>query len=316
MTPSSALAGDRLAPPRAPRVEAVGTPLRPARARAGIVLEACRPRQWLKNAVVALPPAAAGALSRPSTLVAVAGAVITFCLLASSTYLINDVRDLASDRRHPQKRFRPIAAGQLAPALALKIAAALALAGVLLSLAIRPALALVALCYLTLTLSYSMVWRDIVVADIVIVALGFLVRAAAGGVAADVPLSTSFLIVTSACAVFLVVGKRYGELRKQHTAPTRLTLKRYSPRMLRAVLLAAGAVAWLAYARWAIAHPGPGPWIGLSAVPFSAWLGRYWLIVRRGGGEAPEALILDDRMLLLFGAAWAALFAIGLYGTG
>jgi decaprenyl-phosphate phosphoribosyltransferase len=278
-------------------------------------LEACRPRQWLKNAVVALPPAAAGVLTRPSTLVAVAGAVIAFCLLASSTYLINDVRDVANDRQHPRKRLRPIAAGRLAPARALKIATGLALSGVLLSLAIRPALAVVALCYLTLTLSYSMVWRDVVVADIVIVAAGFLVRAAAGAVAANVRLSTSFLTVTSACALFLVVAKRYGELGQPRTPATRVTLKRYSPRVLRALMVAAGAVGCLAYVRWAIADPTRGPWIELSALPFAAWLGRYLLIARRGGGEAPEALILGDRILLLSGAVWAALFVVGIYGT-
>ena len=190
------------------------------------MLRACRPRQWLKNAVVALPPAAAGALARRGVVLAVAGAVVAFCMLASATYLVNDVHDRASDRRHPRKRFRPIAAGELTPRRALEIAAALALGGVLLSLAIRPALAAVAACYLMLTLSYSMVWREVVVADIAIVAAGFLVRAAAGGAAAGVPLSTSFLIVTSACALFRVVGKRFGELREQRARPTRVTLGR------------------------------------------------------------------------------------------
>lgn len=278
-----------------------------------MLLRACRPRQWLKNAVVVLPPAAAGALTRADAVLAVAGALIAFCMLASATYLFNDVRDRASDRRHPRKRFRPIAAGQLSPTRALKLAGGLALGGILLSLAVRPALAAVAVSYLLLTLSYSMVWRDVVVADIAIVAAGFLVRAAAGGVAVDVPLSTSFLTVTSACALFLVVGKRYGELREQRMAPTRVTLRRYSPRVLRALLLAAGAIGCLAYLRWALTHPSAGPWIALSAFPFAAWLGRYWLILLRGGGETPEALILGDRVLLLLGGVWAALFVVGLY---
>lgn len=316
MTSSPALAARRPAspPPRSLRPVAI-TPAR-STARRGVVLRACRPRQWLKNAVVVLPPAAAGALARPGAVLAVVVAMVAFCMLASATYLVNDVRDRVSDRRHPRKRFRPIAAGQLASRRALKIAAVLALGGVLLSLAIRPALAAVAAAYLMLTLSYSMVWRDVVVADIAIVAAGFLVRAAAGGVAADVPLSTSFLIVTSACAVFLVVGKRYGELRDRRTVPTRATLRRYSPRVLRWLLLVAGAVGCLAYVRWALARPSVGPWIALSAVPFAAWLSRYWAILRSGGGEAPELLILGDRTLLLLGAVWAALFAVGVYVTG
>jgi decaprenyl-phosphate phosphoribosyltransferase len=295
---------------------ALGTLPRPERARAGVVLEACRPRQWLKNAVVALPPAAAGALTRPGAVLAVSGAIVAFCMLASATYLVNDVVDREADRRHPRKRFRPIAAGELSATRALKIAAGLTLAGLVLCLAIRPALAAVAVCYLLLTLSYSLVWREVVVADIVIVAAGFLVRAAAGGVAADVPLSRSFLAVTSACALFLVAGKRYGELRQQRTAATRPTLRRYSPRVLRGMLFAAGAVGCIAYARWAIVRPSVGPWIELSAVPFAAWLGRYWVLVRGGAGESPETLILGDGTLLLLSVAWAALFAVGVYAPG
>lgn len=297
-------------------MRAFEAPARPERARARAVLEACRPRQWLKNVVVALPPAAAGALARPGAVIAVSGAIVAFCLLASATYLVNDVRDRDVDRRHPRKRFRPIAARELSPPRALKIATGLALGGVALCLAIRPPLAAVAVCYLLLTLSYSMVWRDVVVADIAIVAAGFLVRAAAGGVAADVRLSTSFLTVTSACAVFLVVGKRFGELRERRPAATRLTLERYSPRVLGALLLAAGAVGCAAYARWAIARPSVGPWIELSVAPFAAWLARYWTLLRDGGGEAPEALILGDRTLLLLSAVWAALFAVGVYAAG
>ena len=316
MTSSPALARRRVSPPPRHRVRAVAAPPRPERARPGVVLEACRPRQWLKNAVIVLPPAAAGALTRPSAALAVSGAVIAFCMLASATYLVNDVRDRDADRRHPRKRRRPIAAGELSPARALRIAAGLAVAGLALCLAIRPALAAVAICYLLLTLSYSMVWREVVVADIVIVAAGFLVRAAAGGVAADVPLSRSFLAVTSACALFLVAGKRYAELRQRRTAATRLTLGRYSPRVLRGLLLAAGVLGCVAYARWAAVRPSAGPWIELSVAPFAAWLGRYWVLVRSGDGESPEALILGDRTLLLLSAAWAALFAVGVYATG
>jgi decaprenyl-phosphate phosphoribosyltransferase len=281
-----------------------------------VVLRACRPRQWLKNAIVALAPAAAGALTRPVVIAEVCGALVAFCLLSSATYLINDVRDRESDRLHPRKRFRPIAAGELAPARALRIAAVLAVAGVALALAVRPALGIVAVCYLVLTLSYSWVWRQVTVADIVMVAAGFLVRAAAGGVAAGVRLSGSFLVVTSACALFLVVGKRYAELSESSTrGATRRTLRRYSRRMLRRVLAAAAALGCLAYASWAFTRPELGPWIELSLAPFALWLGRYARMLGSGAGEAPEELILRDPALLALAMLWTILFVTGLYGA-
>jgi decaprenyl-phosphate phosphoribosyltransferase len=291
-------------------------PAAAARPRPGVVLRACRPRQWLKNVVVVLAPAAAGALTRPGVALEVCGALVAFCLLSSSTYLLNDVRDRASDRLHPRKRFRPIAAGELSPSRALRIAALLAIAGVALGFAIRPALGAVAICYLTLTLSYSFVWRQVTIADIVMVAAGFLVRAAAGGVAANVRLSGSFLVVTSACALFLVVGKRYAEVGERGTrAGTRRTLRHYSPLVLRRVLIGAAALGCVAYARWAFTRPELGPWIELSLLPFALWLGRYAMMLGAGAGEAPEELILRDPALLALGALWGILFVTGLYGA-
>jgi decaprenyl-phosphate phosphoribosyltransferase len=255
-------------------------------------------------------------MTRPSVVVEVCGALVAFCLLSSATYLINDVRDRDSDRLHPRKRFRPIAAGELLPDRALRIAALLALAGFALAFAIRPALGVVAVCYLTLTFSYSLVWRAVTIADIVMVAAGFLVRAAAGGAAADVRLSGSFLVVTSACALFLVVGKRYAELSERGArAGARRTLRRYSPQMLRRVLAGAAAVGCIAYAKWAFTRPELGPWIELSLMPFAAWLGRYAMMLGSGAGEAPEELILRDPVLLALGGLWGVLFVTGLYGA-
>jgi decaprenyl-phosphate phosphoribosyltransferase len=256
---------------------------------------------------------AAGALARPGAVAQLGGALVAFCLLSSATYLVNDVRDLRADREHPRKRLRPIAAGELSPGRALRLALLLALAGLALSLAVRPLLALVSLSYLGLTLSYSFVWREVMVADVVVVAMGFLLRAAAGGAAVGVRLSSSFLIVTSACALFLVLGKRYGELCEGRSqATTRATLRRYSRRVLRRLLVGAGAVACLAYAHWAFSRPELGPWLELSVLPFVMWLARYSRVAE-ARGATPEELILRDRALILLGISWAIVFVTGLY---
>ncbi len=235
--------------------------------------------------------------------------------MSSATYLVNDVRDRESDRRHPRKRLRPIAAGYLAPGAALRAAAMLGLAGLALAWLVRPALAAVVLAYAVLTLTYTLWWRDVVLLDIAAVAGGFVLRAVGGAVAVDVSLSRAFLVVTSACALFLVAGKRYGELmRSGRRAASRATLRRYTKRGLRLLLSATTTLACFAYAGWALARPAPGPWLSLSLVPFGLWLARYGSLVRRGAGEAPEELVLRDGALVAFSLIWALLFLAGIYG--
>jgi decaprenyl-phosphate phosphoribosyltransferase len=296
-----------------PALRAVGRG-RP-RSPGDILLRACRPRQWLKNLLVALAPAAAGALTRPGVMAEAVCAFVSFCLLSSATYLVNDVRDREQDRRHPRKRFRPVAAGELAPRGALRLAIVIAALGLALAVAVGPMLGLVAIGYLTLTTSYSICWRRIVVADVVAVAAGFVVRAIGGGVATGVALSYSFVIVTSACALLIVVGKRYAELVGSGSRPpSRSTLRRYSRRSLRLLLAGAAACGCVAYASWAFARPGLGTWRELSIVPFVLWLGRYLKTLGAGAGESPEELILHDRPLLALSFVWVALFTAGVYG--
>ena len=281
----------------------------------GALLRACRPRQWVKNVLVGIAPAAAGALTAPGVVLDTLGAFVAFCMVSSATYLVNDVRDREQDRRHPRKCQRPVAAGELSPRRAVRMAWLLAVLGVGVSVSVRPALGVVAVGYLALTISYSICWRHVAIADIVAVAGGFLLRAIAGGVAADVPLSRSFLVVASACALFVVTGKRHAEIVDDAAGATRTTLGRYSRPLLRRLLAGAAAIGCIAYARWAFARPELGPWLELSMVPFVMWLGRYGLMLRTGAGETPEELVLRDPVLLGLGALWAVLFLGGIYGA-
>jgi decaprenyl-phosphate phosphoribosyltransferase len=301
---------------RVPRTAPRSRPA-PRRSPGEVVLRACRPRQWVKNALVAIAPAAAGALTRADVVAHVLGAFVAFCLLASATYLVNDVRDRDQDRRHPRKRHRPIAAGELSPRGALRLAALMVVLGLAVAVAVRPLLGAVAVGYLALTTSYSLWWRHVAIIDIVVVAGGFLLRAIAGAVATGVPPSRSFLVVTSACALFLVAGKRYAELAEGGAhAGARATLRRYSRPLLRGVLWVAAAVGCLAYARWAFTRPGASACFELSIVPFLLWLGRYSALLGAGAGEAPEEVILRDPGLLAAGATWIALFVGGVYVAG
>lgn len=285
-------------------------------AAVGALLRSCRPRQWVKNLLVGAAPAAAGVLFQPGVLYRVALAFAAFCLLSSATYLLNDVRDRGEDRLHPIKRFRPVAAGELSPRAALRAAVVIGAAGLLLAGVVRPALGLIGVIYLLVTGCYSLWWRHVAGADILAVASGFVLRGLAGGAAVDVPVSRWFVLVTSAGALFVVAGKRYAELRASGSArATRETLRRYSERQLAAALWLAALVSLAAYCMWAIRRTehGPVPWNELTVLPFTLWLGRYAGLLRGGRGEAPEALVLGDRVLLLLSAAWIALFACGVY---
>ena len=285
-----------------------------ARPSARVLLRAVRPRQWSKNLLVLAAPAAAGVIGHPTVAAQVAGAFAVLCLVSSATYLVNDVRDREQDRLHPTKRSRPIAAAQLSVRAALIAAAVLAILGLGAAFAIAPTLGLVACGYLLLTASYSVWWRRVVVADMLAIAGGFVLRAIAGGAATDVYLSRWFVIVTASCAVFLVAAKRYAELRDHGAGgPMRATLRRYSAGSLRLTLIAAAAVGGVAYVSWAVTRPAHVVWYVLSVAPFLLWLARYASLVGAGAGQAPEELILRDRVLLALGVAWTFLFLGGVY---
>jgi decaprenyl-phosphate phosphoribosyltransferase len=274
-----------------------------------------RPRQWVKNLLVVAAPGAAGALSHDDVPVRVAFAFVAFCLLASGTYAVNDVRDAAEDRRHPRKRRRPVAAGELTPGFALVLGAGLMAAGLVGCALIRPELAVIGAAYLALTLSYATLWRRIVIADIAAIAGGFVLRAVAGGVAAPVALSRWFLLVVTFSAVFVAAGKRYSELRRSGGLRTggRGVLRYYTEPRLRVGFEVSAVLAFVAYLGWAIAEGVPLRMI--TVVPFAACLARYGHLLRRGAGEAPEELVLGDRWLMAFGLVWIVTFAITVHVT-
>ena len=259
-------------------------------------------------------PCAAGWLARPQIALEATGAFVVLCMISSATYLVNDVRDREQDREHPRKRLRPVAAGELSTRAALWMAAALAVLGIALATVITPGLGLLACGYLALTASYSLWLRRVVVLDIVVVAAGFVIRALAGGVATDIYVSRWFVIVTACCAIFLVAAKRYAELQAHAgSGPVRATLRRYSPGHLRLTLAVSATMALAAYTSWAFTRPEQSAWYGLSIVPLLLWLLRYSTLIGRGGGQAPEELILRDRTLLALGVAWSVLFLGGVY---
>jgi decaprenyl-phosphate phosphoribosyltransferase len=283
-------------------------------------LATMRPRQWIKNGLVVAAAGAAGALSHDDVPIRVGLACVAFCLLSSAVYAINDVRDASEDRLHPEKRHRPVAAGELAPGAGIALGIGLAASGLALCAVARPLVALVGFGYVALTLSYTLLWRHIAVLDIFAIAGGFVLRALAGGVAAPVALSRWFVLVITCGAVFVAAAKRLAELLRTSDARARhrRALHGYSEWGLRWLLRLSGAGMLIAYCIWAFELPAVRgiPWRPLTVIPFALCVLRYSMLIRAGVGEAPEDLVLGDRLLMLAGAMWLVLFAVSVNAAG
>jgi decaprenyl-phosphate phosphoribosyltransferase len=288
------------------------------------IAQALRPRQWSKNLLVFVAPAAAGVLHHRDAFVEAVAAFAIFCMAASSTYLLNDSVDAEADRLHPVKQYRPIAAGDLQISIAVGIGACLGVISVVAAWALAGwKLALVVGLYAVISASYSLYFKRVAVVELAFVASGFVLRALAGGVATHVPISTWFLAVTSFGALFVVAGKRAADLKVLGSAPGshREVLGEYTTSFLQSTLALSAAVTVTAYCLWAFGSQGlagsirhDSIWIQLTVVPVTLGLLHVLRLLDRGEGGAPEELVLKDHLLQVLGILWVALFAAGIYG--
>ena len=277
-----------------------------------------RPRQWIKNGLVLAAPAAAGVLDQRDALVQALIVLVSFCLAASGTYCLNDAADAEADRSHPTKRYRPIASGEVSVREGRAMGVALLVAGVGLGLVAGSweASAITAL-YVTLTTAYTLWLKHVPVVDLAMVTAFFVIRAVAGVVGTDVPLSDWYLIVASFGALFIVAGKRTTELRLDDAVGHRAALAGYTPGFLLYIRSVASGVTLLAYCLWAFEKADLAdssvPWFQLSVVPFVLIILRYALILETEDRRGPEEIVLEDRTLQVLGVLWAAVFACGVY---
>lgn len=268
--------------------------------------------------LVAAVPVAAGEILHPGVSGATAVAFVAFTMTSAGIYLINDVRDVEEDRHHPTKRLRPVAAGVVPPRLAAAVGGCLVAAGAVTGLlALSPQFALVVGCYAALSLAYCFWLRDQAVVDLGLIAAGFLLRAMAGGVAADLPMSVWFLLVASFGSLFIAAGKRFSEIRTLTPGqPARRTLAAYSESYLRFVWGFAASVTITTYGLWAFemqeAHDQI--WAPLSLAPFVLGVLRYAMDIDLGTAGTPEDIAFSDRVLQGLGAVWLLLVVLEVAG--
>ena len=287
---------------------------------AATLLGALRPRQWTKNGAVYAPLLFARAVLVEGAALRATLAVLSFCLLSSGVYVVNDWVDRERDRLHPEKRHRPIAAGRIAGRVAAALVAVCWAAGFTLALAARMEFAGLAAGYVALQLLYTFLLKRLVIVDVVAIAIGFVLRVVGGGVAIDVPLSNWLFLCTLLLAVFLGFAKRRHELTSlQAEAPShRANLSDYSLPMLDQMLGVVAAACLVAYGIYTvspetIAHVGSDRM--KFTVPFVMYgIFRYlFLIHRRGAGGSPERVLLSDPAFLVNLGLYTAVAAWALY---
>ncbi len=301
----------------APAPDGRATPQR--RSRIPAVVRAVRPRQWIKNVLVFSAPLAAGRLFESGVLVSSLLAFASFCLVSSSVYLINDIRDVEEDRQHPRKQFRPIAAGELRVGPALVLAAVAGVAGLLIGYLTATGLGVTVTVYLLLQIGYSSFLKHQPIIDLAMVAAGFLLRAIAGGVAGGIVLSQWFLLVASFGSLFMVAGKRYSEMIALGAdAGTRRSLASYTDTYLRFTWMLSAAMVLISYCLWAFDNSHRGPlnvgWTAISIAPFTLALLQYAREIDIGQAGEPEDVVLRDRVLQVLGLIWLIIIAVAVFG--
>lgn len=272
------------------------------------LLRGMRPTQWIKNGVLLAGLVFGGKLTDWSAVAAALYAVACFCILSSGFYLLNDVRDADADRAHPQKKSRPVAAGVISPSLAFGAGVGLVGVAFVAALALGPAFLLAVAAYAGLMAAYNIGLKQIVILDVLVIATGFVIRAAAGAIAVDVSVSPWLLLCTLLLAMLIGFGKRRHELLVlEHASRHRRNLDAYSRQMLDQAVAVTAAATLIAYAVYTIeADSGPRDPRMMVTIPLVIYgVFRYLhVLYRRGGGGAPETLLLTDRSLLGVIALW------------
>lgn len=271
------------------------------------LVRSLRPRQWPKNGVVLAALIFARQGDRLNSLLRALAAMALFSLLASAVYLFNDLLDRERDRLHPTKRFRPIAAGTLAPGMAAAAAFVLAAGSTALAFWLSPRFGIVALAYLILQVAYSTWLKHLVLLDVFAIAAGFVLRVVAGAVVIAVPISNWLYLCTLLLALFLACAKRRAELLsvgEGDPAQQRRSLAHYSVSLLDQMIGILAACTIVAYALYTLSAETQAKF-GTDAlkytVPFVIYgLFRYlYLVHQRNQGEAPEKVFLTDVPLLI-----------------
>lgn len=274
-------------------------------------LLAMRPSQWLKNLILVFPLFLGGQLLVPG--LAVRGIVpcLAFCLASSAGYIFNDLRDRTRDLSHPTKNRRPIASGKVSITGAIVLSALLLAAGLALATTCSTLFLSLLLCYVVVTLSYSMALKAYPVIDLFCISAGFLLRLQAGGEVFSIAISPWLFMSVFLLSIFLSTGKRLCEYRflGESAVDHRETLEHYPAGYLEGIMYMSGGAVLVTYAMYTISRQTL-----IYSVPLCCFgLFRYLLRVQSGQSGDPTESLLKDRALFAVGVVWVALVAWSIY---
>lgn len=277
-------------------------------------LRLARPRQWTKNGFVLAGLVFAEEALNPNAILSALLAFAAFCALSGSVYAANDVLDVKEDRKHPVKRLRPVAGGEIPPAAAWAFSVVLALLGLGLALYVNLYVALAGLGYLLLQTLYTYVFKHMAILDVMSISGGFVLRAMAGVAAVAAPISSWLLVCTGLLTLFLGFSKRryeiagMGEEAKGH----RRNLADYSVGMLDEMMNIMLSATIIAYTLYTITVYEMN--YMMASIPFVIYgVFRYMLLVHRDGGDNPDTMLLRDRPLQVSILLWLATVMVVIY---
>ena len=279
-----------------------------------------RPEQWTKNLIVFAALLFGQKLLDPEAVTRTLAAFVVFCVLSGVVYLVNDLFDQDADRRHPTKRFRPIASGELSAGVAVTWAIVLGSAALGAAAWLGLVFALVAAAYLLLFVLYSRWLKHVVIVDVMSIAIGFVLRTVAGALVIGVPVSDWLLVCTVLLALFLGLSKRRHELTllADSAAGHRRILDDYNPYLLDQMISVVTASTLMAYIIYCTSQDtierfGTRNLVLTVPLPIYGILRYLYLVHRRDGGGNPSELLITDRPLLICVALWGLVTTLVIY---
>jgi 4-hydroxybenzoate polyprenyltransferase len=284
--------------------------VRPAMKSLKPYIKVMRPTQWVKNGFVLMPLVFSGRMCNFEDLIKVAVMLLAFCCVSSLTYIFNDYMDREQDRVHPLKKHRPIASGQVSAGGALLLAFGLAVVAALLSRAIQaPSESyLILVIYVVLHIVYSVSLKNIVIVDVITIALGFLLRVVAGAVVISVSVSSWLILCTFSVAIFLALGKRRHEvvILCADASCHRPVLENYSVGLLDQLLQVVTTSTFIFYCLYSVGGTGLQSEKMMFTIPVVAYgIFRYlYLIYQQEDGGSPTAMLLTDPPLMTCVIIW------------
>jgi decaprenyl-phosphate phosphoribosyltransferase len=304
------------------------------------VLRTARPRQWLKNLGLFAAILVTGHFFEGNAIIRTLTGFFAFCFLSSSNYIFNDVMDASRDRKHPFKKFRPVASGLLPVPVAIGTSVTFVFAGLLISFLLGRPFFLLSIVFIVLEYSYTLFLKHISVIDILTITAAYFIRVYAGEAITGYHISVWLALAALSLALFLAIGKRRAELtliqryKGAGSGDTRVSLSHYSEKLLDTYTAMFANSTFITYAFYSFlerpvyqgilfrGYSDYSPdllgrkWLMIS-IPFVLYgIMRYMQLIYEGKGESPEQILLSDKPLIVTILLWSASVLFVIYGIG